>query len=158
MPARDVVARIEFEIPDPEATEEARAREEKLALVVYQQDPVALTQSRIGRPGQIEDPRLGTVAGPLKRSGKKIAVIVGVRDLQDRNRWQLLGIAVGFSPLLQMTVIFKGAQKPLQLDPVGPLDSECLCDVPLGCLRGIVGDPFEDLVAGWDAYHAAELT
>lgn len=44
VPSRDIVARIEFEQEDPDATQEARQKARRRALAIYEQDPVELTQ------------------------------------------------------------------------------------------------------------------
>ena len=46
IPQRDIVARIDFEQPDFEATSKARQRARDLALAVYDQDPEPLVQLR----------------------------------------------------------------------------------------------------------------
>jgi len=45
-PSRNIVARIDFEQPDLEATREARQRARKLAVAIYDQDPEPLVQLR----------------------------------------------------------------------------------------------------------------
>ncbi|MFV2070505.1 MAG: hypothetical protein ACC645_26355, partial [Pirellulales bacterium] len=44
VPARDIVARIDFDRDDPTATETERDKARERALAVYQQDPVPLEQ------------------------------------------------------------------------------------------------------------------
>lgn len=46
VPYRDVVARVDFEQPDLEATQEAQKRARRLAIGVYDQDPEPVTQLR----------------------------------------------------------------------------------------------------------------
>jgi len=46
IPERDIVARIDFEQPDEEATRKAKQRARDLALAVYDQDPEPLVQLR----------------------------------------------------------------------------------------------------------------
>ncbi|MEO2049017.1 MAG: HDIG domain-containing metalloprotein [Pirellulales bacterium] len=46
IPTRNVIARIDFDQPDLEATEDARKQARKLALAVYDQDPEPLIQLR----------------------------------------------------------------------------------------------------------------
>ncbi len=46
IPQRDIIARVDFEQPDSEATREARRRARSLALAVYDQDPAPLEQLR----------------------------------------------------------------------------------------------------------------
>ncbi|MAT72233.1 MAG: metal-dependent phosphohydrolase [Planctomycetaceae bacterium] len=45
-PIRDVIARVDFTQPDPEATREAKEQARKLAIAVYDQDPKPITQLR----------------------------------------------------------------------------------------------------------------
>ena len=46
IPARNIIARVDFEKPDLAATKEARQRARKLAIAVYDQDPEPLVQLR----------------------------------------------------------------------------------------------------------------
>jgi putative nucleotidyltransferase with HDIG domain len=46
VPKRDVVARIQFERPDPEATEKAKEQARILAIAIYDNDPAQLEQLR----------------------------------------------------------------------------------------------------------------
>ncbi|QDS97851.1 HD family phosphohydrolase [Adhaeretor mobilis] len=53
IPQRDLVARTDFEQPDPKATEEAKERARKLAIAVFHQDPEPLEQLRAQLIGEI---------------------------------------------------------------------------------------------------------
>lgn len=53
IPKRDLIARVDFEQPDLEATEKLRQKQRELALAVYDQDPQPLVQLRAQLRNQI---------------------------------------------------------------------------------------------------------
>ena len=53
IPQRDIIARIDFDQPDKEATEKLRQKERELAMAVYDQDPQPIVQLRAQLRNQI---------------------------------------------------------------------------------------------------------
>ena len=110
------------------------------------QDAVALAQGRVGGAQDQQHPRLRPLALPFQRARIKVPVRRRRDHLQNRDRRQLVGVAIGLPPLFKMPVFFKLLQQPLQVDPVRALDTERLRDIALGGQRGVRGDPVEDLL------------
>ena len=117
------------------------------------ENPVAFGQSRVRGAGQHQYAGFDAFTLPFNRAGKQIAAVVGPGDPKDADGWQPVRVLIAALAFFDVTFGFEFLQQPLQINPGRSLDPERLCDVALGRLGRVGGDPVQNFGFGGETVH-----